>query len=416
MNNNITLFTEEKAIIEGLTNGSMKRFGSIIRHQETNLIVCYILESPRTTEQVKELSWPSLVEKASSLNEFISSAAEKYISSENKEQQVAQMAFSALDLTQIATGASILNLGISIAGFAYMGYKLNKLQNSINSLRGEMNTGFNRLAGQLAHVRLLVEHSIQEQQRLSRAVSEIHTVILTKEIADLGAVLRERSLFPNDSERESLKSAAKARLFFKPQALQTSPQLDAELMLNTDIAIQGWAVATAMEAHILLETGKIREARELLAQEVSQFKEVAVRWADELIADKIPELATAYRFATPLFQDYISPERVERIAIISSVDSSLLPNQRRGKRNNAEIELGMSKYRQSNQFNQDWIYRQIAVAEYLDALSELSARLEGLEAFADYCEQIGVKSSREVLLQSQNKPGLYVLKPTLTPL
>ncbi len=63
----------------------------------------------------------------------------------------------------------------------------------------------------------------------------------------------------------------------------------------------------------------------------------------------------------------------------------------------------------SSKFDQAWTHRQIAVAEYLDAISELSARLESLESFADLCESRGVKSSSEILPGADTEPGIYIL-------
>ena len=63
----------------------------------------------------------------------------------------------------------------------------------------------------------------------------------------------------------------------------------------------------------------------------------------------------------------------------------------------------------SSKFDQAWTHRQIAVAEYLDTLSELSARLESLESFAELCESRGVKSSREILPGADTEPGIYIL-------
>lgn len=60
-------------------------------------------------------------------------------------------------------------------------------------------------------------------------------------------------------------------------------------------------------------------------------------------------------------------------------------------------------------FDLAWTYRQIAIAEYLDSLSELSARLESLESFADLCESKGVKSSQEIIPGNDAEPGIYVL-------
>ena len=63
----------------------------------------------------------------------------------------------------------------------------------------------------------------------------------------------------------------------------------------------------------------------------------------------------------------------------------------------------------SSEFDQKWTYRQIAVAEYLDALSELLARLESLQAFAITCKSRDVKSSRDILPGDNAELGLYLL-------
>lgn len=99
-------------------------------------------------------------------------------------------------------------------------------------------------------------------------------------------------------------------------------RVEAETMLITDVATQGWAIATATEAYLLLEDGQIDEAQQLLALEVPKFKNLVLQWSDSLIADERNQLKTAYRFTAPHFKQYISNERVERIVYISSVDNS----------------------------------------------------------------------------------------------
>lgn len=142
-----------------------------------------------------------------------------------------------------------------------------------------------------------------------------------------------------ESPRESLKVASRVRLFLANQALQTSPELNAELMLNADISIQGWAVATATEANLLLEIGQNQEAKELLAQEVPKFKQVAEKWGNELISDRNSYLSTAYRFTNSRFENYITPERIERIAQISPSARTLSPDLIRHHKTNVEVEF-----------------------------------------------------------------------------
>ncbi|MUG99670.1 hypothetical protein F7734_48285 [Scytonema sp. UIC 10036] len=392
-----TLLVNDSAIIQGLLNGSLKRFGGVIRDAATGRIVRHLLEPLSLTKKLADIPLPPMFGGASSkLNPF------------------PQILSSALQLNQIAAAASVLNLGVSIAGFAYMGYKLNQIQNALDNVQKSLEAGFNRLeeqlenlSGQLAYLHLLVEHNRQEQQRISQAISELHRAILIKEIANLRAVILDRSRYPNSPARHALKVASRVRMVLSDQAIQPVPNLDAQTMLIVDVAVQGWAVATATEAYLLLEIGQIEEARQLLALEVSRFKDIAVQWADVLLANERSQLATTYRFATPRFQEHVSQERIERISYISSVDKLLSKDQIRRKKKDAELEFEMSY---SSLLDEKWTHQQIAVAEYLDAFSELSARLESLQAFADLCHRSNVKSSRGILPRENTESGLYTLK------
>ncbi|MDB9374423.1 hypothetical protein [Nodularia sphaerocarpa] len=381
-----TLLVNSPEIIQGLLNGSMKRYGSVIRWaagtENAGQIVRHLAETPGVTKQIIDgMSFHKLIGIENTLS-------------------------SVMGLTQIAAGASVLNLGISIAGFAYMGYKLHQIQNSLNYLQQAVEEGFKRIEGQLAYIYLLVEDSREQQKSLAKAISHLHQAMLIKEIAALNSELYDRSRFPNESPRECLKVASRVRLFLANQALQITPALDAELMLNTDVSIQGWAVATATEANLLLEIGKHQEAKELLAVEVPKFKQVAQIWGNELISHEKSHLSTVYRFSNSRFHDYITPERVERITEISPRDRTLSPEQIRWQKTNVDVEFEMSY---SSQWDEAWTYRQIAVAEYLDTLSELSARLDSLQSFAALCESHNVKSSRDILPNADAGLGLYIL-------
>ena len=422
-----TLLVNNPDIIKGLLDGSMKRYGSVIRWatgtENAGQVVRHLVESPGLANPV--ISGAKLIAEGVNYHKIV--GMEKKIS-------------SVMGLTQIAAGASVLNLGVSILGFAYMGYKLHRIQKQLGHLQQSMEEGFDRveaslyriesdikesfnqvgasldrvehrldvISGQLGYLFLLVENNRQKQQNLAKAISNLHQAMLIKEIAALNAELDDRKRFPNESSRESLKVASRVRLFLANQALQATPELDAELMLNTDISIQGWAVATATEAHLLLEIGQPQEARELLALESPKFKQVAERWGNKLITDDNSYLSTTYRFNHPRFQNYITPERVERIIEISPSDRTLSPEHIRTKKIHIDVEFEMSH---SSQWDEAWLHRQIAIAEYLDTLSELSARLDSLQSFAALCETRNVSNSRDLLPDFNAAPGLYVLPP-----
>ncbi|WP_204104644.1 MULTISPECIES: hypothetical protein [Spirulina sp. CCY15215] len=374
-------------IIKGLLDGSLVRYGSVIRKaagtSQGGQIVRHLTEVSGLPSQLMTLPFSSI-----------------------------------LGFSQIAAGASVLNLGVSIAGFAYMGFKLHQVQNQISNLQHSVNEGFDRidwsleqlsrqLSQQLGYLYLLVEDSREEQQRLGNAIADLHKALLIKNIADLQAELEHLKRFPDDSPKAALKTATSARLFLASQATQAPLEFDANTLMLVDVSTQGWAVAIATEANLLLQHGQIPEAREVLAREIPRFQQHAHQWAKSLLNTERPELATAQRFATPYFKNCITPERVQRITQISPSDRALSSDQTLQKRRGAKVELEMT--RTQPQLTSQWKYRQLAIAEYLDTLSELYARLDGLLAFAQLCEQQGVKSSHELLPDANAKPGLYLL-------
>ena len=429
-----TLLVKNPEIIKGLLDGSMTRYGSVIRWAAGTAnggqIVRHLAETPGLTSKLMTVPFSPILGGVDIIGHGLTY---------HKLMGIEKTLSSVMGLTQIAAGASVLNLGVSIAGFAYMGYKLHQIQNTLGNIQQSMEAGFERIeadlnrieknlsagfihldqrlnrvderldiiSGQLAYLYLLVEDSREKQKSLSKAISHLHQAMLIKEIADLKAQLDDRSRFPDESPRSAIKTASRVRLFLSNQAIQATPELDAEIMLNADVSIQGWAVATATEANLLLEIGKHQEAKELLAIEVPQFKQVAERWGQALINNENTYLSTAYRFSNSRFNNHITPERVERITKISISDRALSPDQIRSKKTNIDVEFDM--FYSDTKFDLAWTYRQIAIAEYLDTLSELLARLESLEYFADLCESKGVKSSREIMPGDDAEPGIYVL-------
>jgi len=396
-----TLLVNNPEIIRGLLNGSMSRYGSVIRWssgtEKAGQIIKHLAEAPGLTRKLADLPFSPI---AGGLD-FIGNSA-----SYHKLIGIEKTLSATMSLTQIAAGASVLNLGVSVAGFIYMGCKLHQIQNSLNQLQQFIEQRFDYISGQLAYLCLLVKDNNQQQQRLAKAISHIQQTMIIREIAALSAELGDRQRFPDESPRQCLKVADQVRLFLSNQALQVTPALDAELMLNTDIAIQGWAVAIATQANLLLEIGKNQDARELMAVETPKFKQIAKKWADELIKDENTYLSTAYRFGHSRFQKHITQERIARIVDISPNDYGLSADDIRRRKTSVDVEFQMSH---STQWNKTWTNRQIVIAEYLDTLSELTARLESLQSFAVLCENQNVKTSKDILPDANAKLGLYVI-------
>lgn len=415
-----TLLVNNPEILTGLLTGEMTRYGSVIRYAAgtTNAgqIVKHLAEAPGLTNSLMMMPVNPVIGTAGIATSLIGQGItiDKLTGMQSTLNGMQTTLSQVMGLTQIAAGASVLNLGVSIAGFAYMGYKLNQIQKSLGKLQETVEIGFdnvnNRLdqmSEQLAYLYLLVEDSRQKQESLAKGISNLHKAMLIEKIANLQSKLNSLRRFPNQSHESAIETASAVRLFLGSQAMQSTPELDAELMLNTDVSIQGWAVATATEAQLLLEIGQHQEARQLLAEEVPKFQQVANSWGKELINNNNSALATAYRFEGSPFNPYITQERIQRIKQISPADLNLNEDQIRRKKNEIEVEFEMSY--SPERYNQTWQHQQIAIAEYLDTLSELTARLDSLQSFAQLCEEKGVKSSKELLPDANVKAGLYLL-------
>jgi len=407
-------------IIQGLASGSLVRYGSVIRHAagtaQGGQIVAHLSEAAGLTSQLATLAIaPPLGAAQIAMNGIGHIATfNKLVGIDRKIIGLQQTAAQILGVTQIAAGASVLGLGVSIAGFAYMGYKLHQTQKSITQLQQTVNQGFTRIedilgqmSAQLAYIHLLLEDNRQQQQRIIDAIAHLHQAFLIREIANLQAELENLKRFPDDSPQAALKVATAARIFLANQATQIQLQPEPNNLLLVDIATQGWAVATATEAQLLLKHGHIQDAQDLLRETVPQLQHHAENWGRTIIHDPRPELNTAQRFATPLFKPHITAERVDRIIRISPIDQNLGSDRAHRKRTEAEVELTMS--RTKPQIDQHWQRRQIALAEYLDTISELTARLDSLLAFADLCAAQNVKSSTQLLPPADAQPGLYLL-------
>ena len=398
---NPTFLIKDPAIVQGLVNGTLTRHGGVIREAATGQIVRHLVESPALTGKLMTFAANPILGAASVVTDAVGHGINFH-----QLNQVKKLLTPILGLSQIAAGASVLNVGISAVGFAYMGYKLNQIQTSLGKMQQSMEAGFKNvderldvLSGQLAYLHLLVEQNRQGQMHLAEAINQIHRTILINEIAELRAELIAKDRFPDTSIQSALKVASKVRMVMSDRALQITPELEPQKMLLADVATQGWAVASATEAHLLLEVGMFEDAKELLSFEVTRFKHNAEQWTNNLLSKERPELNTAYRFTAPVFKQHISPERVSRIANISKCDRNLSLEKKQEKQDDIAVEFQMSY---ASQFDRNWIYQQVAIAEYLDTFSELSARLETLKDFTILCQKTGVKSSLKLLPKTQD--------------
>jgi hypothetical protein len=149
-----TLLVNNPEIIQGLLNGSMQRYGSVIRWaagtENAGQIVRHLAETPGLTSKLMTVPFSPILAGIDVIGHGLN--YHKLIGVERKLIGIEKTLSSVMGLSQIAAGASVLNLGVSIAGFAYMGYKLHQIQKNLGHIQQSMEEGFNRVEAGLNRI------------------------------------------------------------------------------------------------------------------------------------------------------------------------------------------------------------------------------------------------------------------------
>ncbi|NJM00288.1 MAG: hypothetical protein HC924_16500 [Synechococcaceae cyanobacterium SM2_3_2] len=309
-------------IVTGLLNGSLVRYGGVIRESGTGRIVKHLAESGGLTNLIMGNPLSPILGGADVIINTLG-----HLATHRKLEVLQRTATEILGVSQIAAGASVLNLGVSAIGFGYMHFRMNQLQSSIIDLKSRVEEGFEDigskldvLSGQLAYLQILAEDSRAE---ILGAISDLHRAIFIQTLAKLQAELASLHRFPDTSPRDTLKVLCETRTFFIDQAHQIPTNRQPRHLLLADIALKGWAVSLATESQLLIKHGYLKDAADLLDAEVPRFRQLSQRWCSALIPDDRPQLQTAYTYMAPGFSHYISTERIQRIARLSPADQSL---------------------------------------------------------------------------------------------
>ncbi|MEO5365490.1 MAG: hypothetical protein H7831_03910 [Magnetococcus sp. WYHC-3] len=442
------LLLDSAHIMNGLANGSLVRWGSVVRDAGTGRIVQHLVESPGFTQSLLQLPLKGVVGgavevvgqgvtiyKVDKVQDAVGQVQQTATQVKNSVAQVQnsvtqvqqsvgavqqsvgavqQSLSSVLKFSQIAAAASVLTLGVSIIGFAYTGRKLNQVRNAVETLHENMHDLFQQthsrldtMTGQLDYLVLLARDNAEVQRSIRGSLEEIHNLLLHKEVAELQSHLEHLARFPDESCRASIPVASRVKQIMSGHALRVTPALDPSVMLRADLALRGWAVGAATEADLLMKEGLHLEAKRVIDEEYPKLKRISERWAETLLqAEVTPPLQTAYRFLTPRLREHIMPERVERIARIYAPDRERSAYAQRWARQDAEVEWGMSHQAPMDEAS---LNRQLAIAEFTDGLSELGSRLGSLGASAQECELRGLASSRDLVPGHDAPEGLYIL-------
>ncbi len=130
-----TLLFASPSIVSGLLDGSLVRYGGVVREAATGRIVKHLAEAPGLTSSL--MNAPVL---ARMRDQSLAHQA-----THRKLEVLQHTATKILGLSQVSAGASVLNLGVSAIGFTYMHFRMNQLQDSIARLERVVREGIQNL-------------------------------------------------------------------------------------------------------------------------------------------------------------------------------------------------------------------------------------------------------------------------------
>ena len=307
----------------------------------------------------------------------------------------------ALTMGQIAAGASVLNMGISLVGFGYTAVQLHQMKDQLQDLSHgveALGRGMEKANEALIVVTRISESIASEQQRTARDVRRIAVAGVVEHLSEVDAILREYS-----AEGQLTDSAVRqlqTSLSYLRYRTANVP-VDQFYALELELALQGWAAASALAAQI--EADKGDPGGHHLSGEADRMRAVVSSWTEGLLRDEDPALATVYRFAWEGFDDRISPERLHRIASLAPSVAS-----REAKRQSDRAAIAIEG---RDAAPLGWIDEQVSLAAFLDGLAELFHQVDSRGQLLQCLQGSGVV---QPVLDSE-EPGLHILELPASP-
>lgn len=294
-------------------------------------------------------------------------------------------------LTKVAAAASVLNLGVSVAGFALVMHKLGKLQDQISGLERLVNARIDgvdakldAISGQLVELRYVQACHGDKLDEALRHLQRLHADRSLEHIAEMKAEseLLSRDDTPTPTRIESAERTFRTARHFFALSLSThglrrdNPSDWPELLLR----YRAWCLAVTADVTLHRRVGRLREAAEI----ANSSAEIARGWVQGWGATLLPptEYGGAYRFGHRRFAE-LPREVMQRLVRLQTGE---MPQHVDPQELLASAQLSQN----APDLDEDWWRRELGIAEVLDFSEETAARLESLAAEMIMCAERGL--------------------------
>lgn len=293
--------------------------------------------------------------------------------------------------SSIGAAASVINLGVSAAGFYIMNNKLKKLQKSVSQMQQITEAGFERLderfdkiQGQLVELKIFHLETREYLQDLYAGVYDIKYALFTDKMATIDVAMQRIGEIQHVNDHESKKyidDFSRVRLSFQGELEGRSLNINdhPKRFLDSMMLYRGWGIAGAGEVYARRKLGELERPSKLASELACQSRSWSKQWANDLLP--IGEYGGVNRFGHSKFRSRISDaQRVRLFRVYTGDDLS------DGEIRQLEIDGAERVAHKIPDLGGDsWFQRQHGIADTLDMIEETTERLESLEFETKLC-------------------------------
>ncbi len=317
-----------------------------------------------------------------------------------------------LQLRHVSAAASVLNLGVSVVGMVVLGYKIHKLQESMSQMFRVLDQNHRELSGKLDNIQAnLVELkylAIQGNHLMVQAIEETRKIRQDLFFDHLARLLSNHQMLAESSTSVTmletiLQSSRETRhamsLALDAEPLdRRSPHRWPELLTRFRV----WCFALSLEVAASRKLGQPKKSHEAAEKAAQLARRWLSTWTTALLPE--PRFRGVHRFGFSKFESLPREvhERLWRIPVGTPT--------REIDHDEERLEAAYYVARELPSLPKNWLSEQVALAHMLDFLEETTERLESMSFEMEFCLQEGLSTRGwEELRAPSNTPlGLLV--------
>lgn len=409
-------------IMKGLLDGSLVRYGGTIRRAAGQpgggQFVTFLKEGGLPTSGQFNGSTSSVTETLLNAARIVAEQHGHHVTQRLVQEGLAKtqkMLGATMALSGVGAAASVLNLGLSAAGFYIMNQKLNGLQRSVNTLTdiardtrdavAGVDAKLDRLSLHVIELRFVALEHGEHMSNILEAVYDIKNALNAESFATLQQQLNELGAdgaIGQDRYKTIFDKVNYVRLKFENEVAsrRLQPTNDPRRFIDTLHIFRGWALAADIEISLERRFGNLDRAADRAYEFAATTRGWTTAWTEELFP--IKELGGVGRFGHSCFDDRILDEEIRRLY---SAQRGGLISLRDAKWDADDAALIVARTFGTSSMK-DWSSRQIALMNVVDMLEETAERMEGRAAETAYCAgelmryedwELGLEEDEEVV-------------------